>query len=314
VNVDDCCRFIYSETFGDQMGFSEYVAYLADHYQRDRKIAVAPSAACGGCEFKATEADLSAGLKCGFRECWKESLGWEDQDFDEPNIFEIWDFRKKSKYIEAGMIKLAQIQEDDIVPRGDKKPGLSRTQRQWLQVQKVQQRDNSSWIDRDNLDREMSAWIYPLHFIDFETAMAAIPFNKNQRPYEGIVFQFSLPLKSMPTAGLNTSGQYLNTAPGFFPVTYDFIRSLKRELETDSGSIFRYAAHENTYLNLIYRQLRQDRGQIPDRDELCAFIRTITRSAQNSPEKWEGERNMIDMLELVKRYYYDPAMKRVQFD
>ncbi len=38
---------------------------------------------------------------------------------------------------------------------------------------------------------EMSSWVYPLHFIDFETTMVALPFNKGRKPYEGIAFQFS---------------------------------------------------------------------------------------------------------------------------
>jgi len=100
-------------------------------------------------------------------------------------------------------------------------------------------------------------------------------------------------------------GQYLNVSPGIFP-NYEFVRSLKEELDHDEGSIFRYAAHENTFLNLIYQQLIEDQSDIPDKDALCEFIRTITSS---SKENWTGPRNMIDMLDLVKRYYYHPAMK-----
>lgn len=87
------------------------------------------------------------------------------------------------------------------------------------------------------------------------------------------------------------------------------VRSLKKELEQDEGSIFRYAAHENTYLNMIFDQLTEDRVDIPDRDELCSFIQTITHSVGGSSRQWAGSRDMIDMCELVKRFYYDPAMK-----
>jgi hypothetical protein len=78
-------------------------------------------------------------------------------------------------------------------------------------------------------------------------------------------------------------------------------------LEQDEGSIFRYAAHENTFLNLIHRQLMEDQENITDREDLCSFIRTITTSVNGSATKWTGNRSMIDMCELVKRYYYDPA-------
>ncbi|MBR9977889.1 MAG: DUF2779 domain-containing protein, partial [Bacteroidetes bacterium] len=83
-------------------------------------------------------------------------------------------------------------------------------------------------------------------------------------------------------------------------------RALKRELEGDDGVIFRYAAHENTYLCKIDTQLRSDPADIPDRAQLCAFIRSITRATGGSTEPWHGERSMTDMLELVKRHFYHP--------
>lgn len=46
---------------------------------------------------------------------------------------------------------------------------------------------------------------------------------------------------------------------------------------------------------------------LSDREELCDFIKTITQSTKKSIELWVGNRNMIDMLDVVKRYYYDPS-------
>ena len=308
VNIDDCCDSICRDTFGLESGglsFTDYLDFLAENYRQDRKIAAPPSRACAACEFRTTAEDEANGLKSGFRECWKETLGWNDADFQEETIFAIWNlhYRKKEKLINERRLKLAQVTEEDIAPKDDGKPGISAGRRQWLQVQKAQSGDATCWIDAGQLKREMSAWVYPLHFIDFETSMVAIPFNKGRHPYEGIAFQFSHHLVGRD-GNVEHRGQYLNVTPGVFP-NYDFVRALKSELENDDGSIFRYAAHENTYLNFIYRQLQEDAG-VPDRDDLCRFIRTITRSSRSSPESWEGPRSMIDMLELVKRYYYHP--------
>lgn len=305
VNVEQCCGHIYSDGFGDS-SFSEYIDYLADCYAKDKKIVIDPSGSCSKCEFRANEQEQAAGLKSGFHECWKE-LNLTEDDFLEGTVLDIWNFRKKNKLISEGRIKLSQIDEEDIAPKSDDKPGLSIRQRQWLQVRKAQSNDASHWIDAGSLEQELDSWVYPLHFIDFETAMVPIPFNKGRYPYEGIAFQFSHHVVHSD-GQVKHQGQYLNTTPGFFP-NYDFVRNLKYELSQDQGSIFRYAPHENTYLNFIYRQLIRDEEDIPDRDELCEFIRSITKSAQSSPEEWEGPRNMIDMWELVKRYYYDPAMK-----
>lgn len=77
-------------------------------------------------------------------------------------------------------------------------------------------------------------------------------------------------------------------------------------LSKNKGSIFRYAAHENTILNAIHQQLEESTEA--DKKELQEFIRHITRSTGNSAIEWCGERNMIDLYELVKNYYYNPMM------
>jgi hypothetical protein len=309
VNVDACCDVVYSSRYGDDgsMNFSEYVNHLSDCSEQNIKIPSFPSSVCAGCEFTASEEEEKTGLKSGYKECWKEFFGWEDEDFNEPTIFDIWNFRNKDQLIQRGCIKMADITEDDISPSNDSRPGISTSERQWLQVQKAQKKDESAWFDVQNMKREMDSWIYPLHFIDFETTMTAIPFNKGRRPYEGIAFQFSHHVVS-EDGRIEHKGQYLNTTPGCFP-NYDFVRHLMKELDGDGGSVFRYAAHENTYLNLIYKQLMDDDEEIADRFELCEFIRTITKSVKSSEEQWEGTRNMIDILALVKRYYYNPMMK-----
>ena len=314
INVDNSCNIIYDEPIllGDkEICFEEYINFLSEHYKNDKKISSPPSSTCANCEFKADETEISKGLKSGYRQCWQERLGWKEKDFSEPTVLDIWNFRKKNIYIDAGIIKLSDIDINDINPKADSKPGISTTERQWLQIQKAVNKDSAYWIDSGNLRREMKSWTYPLHFIDFETSMVAIPFNKGRRPYEGIAFQFSHHIV-YEDGRVEHKGQYLNSQPGIFP-NYDFIRNLKKELETDNGSIFRYAPHENIYLNFIYQQLIEDYSDIYDREELCEFIRTITKSSSSVEEavgeEWEGPRNMIDMLELVKRYYYDPAMK-----
>jgi hypothetical protein len=54
---------------------------------------------------------------------------------------------------------------------------------------------------------------------------------------------------------------------------------------------------------MIYRQIQSETKLIKDKDELCDFIKTITNSKQ---EKYTGERDMVDMLKVVKDYYYNP--------
>ncbi len=308
VNVDLECEKIYQGTDSKEkrdLSFAAQINKFAEYYSLDEKIDYPISTACKKCEFYATEEEEQRGLKNGKNECWKKQLGWSDKDFSYSTVLDIWNFQRKDKLLQSSIIKLSDVTEEDISPKSDKKQGVSASERQWLQVEKYQAQDNSVWMDRDNLLMEMEGWVFPLHFIDFETAMAAIPFNKGRRPYEGIAFQFSHHVV-YEDGSVEHRGEYLNIKQGVFP-NYDFIRALKSELDKDLGSIFRYASHENSYLNKIYQQLQADVSEIEDRNELCEFIKTISKSKKDSDEIWTGARNMIDMLEIIKRYYYDPA-------
>ncbi len=305
VPADDVCALIAAE-MDPRDGlrtFAEHVEFLALHYAEDRKIAPRPGGVCAKCEFRATTDDLAAGLKSSLHECWSEALGWTADEIDEPNILNLWDCRDKDKFVAAGKIRFAGFTEADIGTKTDDEPGITRTERQWKQIEMARDSVTTPWFDRDALSDEMRRWTFPLHFIDFETSMPAIPFRAGRRPYEGIAFQFS-----HHTVGedgtVEHRGEFLDAAPGTFP-NYDFLRALRDQLTGDGGTIFRYAAHENTYLNHIWEQMQRDES-VTDRDDLCAFILAISKSKKEQIETWCGDRNMVDMLAMVKRFYYHP--------
>ena len=298
INVDRSCDKVYDGTAvrqQDKMSFEEKIAMYADHYVRDVKIESPISTACKPCEFRLADGETGGKSKSGFRECWGNAYpDWQDKDFEEPTVLDIWKLSKQMKeaLIARGKIKISDIKNrEDIAPRGE---GAS-IDRQWRQVEK------ELWIDKEGLKKEMITWTYPLHFIDFETSMPAIPFKKGRRPYEGVAFQFSHHVVEKD-GRVEHRGEFLSVTPGVFP-NYEFVRELKRQLETDKGSIFRYHDHENNFLNAIYGQLHADRETVPDYKDLCDFIETITKSN----DRQQGDRCMIDLYELVKSYYYHPA-------
>ena len=151
----------------------------------------------------------------------------------------------------------------------------------------------------------MDKWKFPLHFIDFETSTVALPFSKGRKPYEQVAFQFSHHIY-YKNGKIEQKDQFINGTPGEFP-NFKFIRALKHALSQDEGTIFRFATHENSILNAISKQLMESNEN--DKEELISFIRTITKSTKKSTEQWEGERNMVDLNEIVKLYYYNPATK-----
>ena len=307
VPVDYYCDLLINSQFNENIfGFENLINDYSERYSNDVKAKPKLKKECRDCEFKATKEEIASGLISGYHECWKEGLGWKDKEFEKPNVLNIWDHRAKNKFIEQGKIKFSDFSEEDINPkklRGDNE--LLRVERQWLQIEKVQNNDSSIFINKDGLQKEIDSWTYPLHFIDFETSTVAIPFNKGRKPYEGIAFQYSHHIV-YESGYIEHKGEYLNSEKGVFP-NYDFLRQLKKELEGDSGTVFRYHNHENTYLNIIYRQLQEEKDYIADKDVLCSFIKSITKSKKESTEEWQGERNMVDLWVLIKKYYYNPA-------
>ncbi|MBK7962449.1 MAG: DUF2779 domain-containing protein [Bdellovibrionales bacterium] len=84
------------------------------------------------------------------------------------------------------------------------------------------------------------------------------------------------------------------------------MRALKSSLEKNQGTVFRYSAHENTVLNHIRVQLLD--SEAANKDELITFIETLTVRKVDNKIVHQGDRCMVDLCELVKKYYYSPLM------
>jgi hypothetical protein len=273
--------------------FQKTAETWAEAWQSGRRIETELSKTCSRCEYRS---DPGSARKSGFHECWKARLKKDP----EPGklVIDLWNYRDTDRLIAEGRLLLQEVTQEDlkIDGAGD---GLTTGQRQWLQV------EGRAFADKGFLRDALDAWRYPLHCIDFETTAVAIPFHEGRRPYEQIAFQFSHHIIHEDGQVVH-AGEYLHVKKGEFP-NFAFVRALKKELECDQGSIFRYSNHENTILCAIHEQLRE--SQEADKDELMAFIRSITKSGEKSSDSWCGERCMIDLLELVKKAYYNPLTK-----
>ena len=270
--------------------------HLAKAYEFDQKIPPTLSSACSKCEFKASPSDK---LKSGFLECLGIVTGWQGEDLFQTTILDIWDFRKKDPFLAQGIYKPSQLSQEDLRYKDDK-DGLSRTQRQWLQCQGIPPEDDLGgfYLNTELFNRHMSKWKYPYHMIDFETSTTALPFFKGMRPYESVAFQFSHHI-IYEDGSIKHLGEFILAEAGQFP-NYEFVRALKKELDIDDGTVFRWAAHENTILNHIASQLMNDQNPPSDKDALLQFIDTLITG---------GTRAMVDLNEIAKRTYYHPDTK-----
>ncbi|WP_298200356.1 DUF2779 domain-containing protein [Novosphingobium sp.] len=281
---------------GGTLSLPEAARRWAEAYAGDVPLPAALGAQCAKCEFEAPFGDI---LKCGQSECWKEANQWSDADLAEPTILELWNYRGKQKLMDQGVRRLGEVTQQDIkfAPAAN---GLSNSERQWLQIDglPVEHKAAGFFLDHDFLASEMDSWVYPLNFIDFETAAVALPFHRGMRPYESVAFQFSHHVMEAD-GSLRHESEFLLAEPGAFP-NFDFARALKVALSKNNGSVFRWAAHENTILGHILQQL-QSRDDAPaDKDELIAFLQTLITG---------GERAMIDLKMLAQKGYFHPSTK-----
>jgi hypothetical protein len=304
IPVNEVVQMIY-KGLDEVLPFENSIELYSKKYGLDEFIQPILGIQCGKCEFIAGEMEISNGYRSGFQECWR-TTGLTDEELKKPLLLSLWDFRKKPEYIGSGKYFLHDLTREDLESKTKSKketaPGLSRIDRQEMQIIKATNNDLTDYLDIGSMKNEIAKWKFPLHFIDFETSAVAIPFNKGRRPYEQIAFQFSHHIVNADGT-IEHCGQWLSEEIGAFP-NFHFVRELKKQLTNDDGTIFRYAAHENTILNTIYNQLSESAE--PDRLELCDWIKTITKSTETSVIQWQGDRNMVDMREMVLRYYYNP--------
>lgn len=281
---------------GGPATLDDAAAAWAEAYRNDQRIVPVIGAQCGGCQFKAAPGDA---LKSGFHECWEMANGWGEQDFDAGTVLDLWNFRGKQKLIDQGVLKISQVTRDDIGEFDDEpnSDGLNRKQRQWLQVGGIPEAYNGGgyYFDGALAAVEMSRWRFPLHFIDFETSTAALPFYKGMHAYEPVAFQFSHHIMEAD-GSVRHDGQFLCVEPGEYP-NYRFVRALKDALEGDNGSVFMWSHHENTILSKIIEQLAKDPNRPVDADALTDFIKHLIKG---------GDRAMVDLCTMAEKTFFHP--------
>ena len=330
-DVDDICDKIIAGQYEEQndpefmmgLGFQSFVKIISDDYCNHKKTNCIIGSKCFSCPFHKTAKDIDDKILDGYCECWKEKAGFDPSMTDKALIKEMsgqYIGTKRDDLVKDGKFFMENLTDADLKTHSDKKHnGLDHYERKWLHIGVATKNENilkayrhnmveDTYLDVPGLKEEMKEWKFPLHFIDFETSAVALPFYEKMRPYEQIAFQFShhrVDMNEDGTYKVTHAGQFINTEKGHFP-NFDFVRALKAELDKDNGTIFRYSNHENTILREIHRQL--DARNEPDKKELQDFIDSITHYEEGKV-KFVGDRDMVDLADVVLKYYFHPIMK-----
>ena len=139
VNVDKYVNAILTSNIdipGGSISFDDATKLWSDHYAKDKKINPILGGHCKKCEYVTS---INNELKSGFHECWKEALHWEDSDFTDGLVLDLYNYRNKDALITKGVYKLKEVTRDDFPSFEDEAgiDGLSRPQRQWLQISNI---------------------------------------------------------------------------------------------------------------------------------------------------------------------------------
>lgn len=311
--------------------FKDFVAEMSDRYVNGKKSFkdCSVTTECFKCPYYATEEDKkkNPNIKDGYDECWTELTKIFPKPYkvyDEKLLLEsLWgggNTRTKGMLLNTHQkIYLDQISQDDLEIKERKNPGLHYNERKKIQIALATGNldfagdlakgiKNGEYLDVAGLKKEMDKWEFPLHMIDFETSAVALPFYKGRRPYEQVAFQFSHHKIDKDESGNYTiehATQWINESAEF--PNFEFVSHLK-DAVGDKGTIFRYATHENSILRTIRQQLEEKKPADYDYNALIAFIDSITHEKGDEAKSEAPKRDMIDLREIVIRYYYNPLM------
>lgn len=205
--------------------------------------------------------------ECDFKgTCWKHIPDY--------SVFNISRLNKDKKFdlYKQGVITLDQIDlsQTDLNPN------------QLLQVQS--EINGTSHIDSDEIRNFTNGLNYPLYYLDFETIGPAVPIYDGSRPYQQMVFQYSLHIQEAPTSELEHREYFAD--PSQDP-RIGFIKQLIHDCGS-SGDI------------LVYN-IGFEKGKLKDLIEMfpeyCNELRGIVNRLKDL------------MMPFQQKWYYTPEMK-----
>jgi hypothetical protein len=237
---------------------------------------------CFKCEFNCTN---EVNTISGFDVCWQGSTIPEHHVKDLYYSGSLGNNKLVNQMIAENKLSMFDVPEEEIKGK--------RGQRQKIQLDFTQ--TQQEWISSGMKD-ELLKWEYPLHFIDFETATAALPYHTGMRPYESVAFQWSCHTIKTPGAEPEHT-EWINISPQF--PNFDFAKTLKAQID-GPGTILMWSQHENTILKTIYDQI-----EVYDYDdqELKGWLLRVAKHGK------DDESDLVDMNDFTVKHYFHPFMK-----
>ena len=143
--------------------------------------------------------------------------------------------------LNEGILKIDDVPEDDRLKPKQKKTGEKPWKPKKLNQVRVY-KTQKPIIDVASIKNELDSLTFPLYFLDYETSPRAIPLYNGYRPYQHVVFQYSLHiLKSKDSELEHKECLVLDGDPA-----EKIVRSLRKDIG-DTGSVISwYKSFENS--------------------------------------------------------------------
>lgn len=124
------------------------------------------------------EPNVDIGKQCGD---WCGYWNYCTRHLPKPNIFDLYNCRKKTVYYNKGIISF-----EDIAASGIELSDVQKRQVEYALS------DKGVFVDKPKIKEFLDTLTYPLYFLDFETMQVVVPEIEGTSPYQNIPFQYSL--------------------------------------------------------------------------------------------------------------------------
>ena len=245
---------------------------------------------CFRCEYDTKIDDASAS---GFAQCWGK-LAQGDRHIKD--LYKVGALGGAKNPLANQWIADGLVGQDDIDVSGLDGPTVERVA---VQIQCT--RKNEEWLDKQAISEEISAWSYPLHFVDFETSASPLPYQSGLKPFEIVPFQWSC--HSIAAPGDDPVHRDFISASGLHPGT-EFLTTL-REAVGDVGTMLIWSKYERTQLRNLAKRVCNGLHEV-DADT-TKWLNDLVTSMDR--EKVDDQIRLVDQHELVVKYWFHPLMK-----
>jgi len=207
---------------------------------------------CSNCEFRKPD-------KNGVKNCWNKHFSGHLKAYPEKHVFELIghgnnELIENKIYYQEDYPSKAGLQSFEEV-RKKNPSAITIQQRRELQILKAKQQFIPDvWIKQQKLS--LGSLRFPLHFIDFEAAMYALPMHRNGGPYHPVYFQFSC--HTLYENGEISHHEWLDDKEsGGYPHV-EFVQRLAEIENIFEGNLIQYSPFESQALRYLLQEMNQN--------------------------------------------------------